>query len=168
VKPDVMTLGKSLGGGFMPVSAVLANDNIMNVWEYGEHASTYAANPLALALAKRSVEVLLEDKMIENAEKLGNILAEEMRMWKENYNFIVEIQCGRGLFASVKFTDTQTVWAIGRYVMEKGVLVRAQFGDRLKIMPPLCITEEELREGLKIFREGMEDFKKCGTNPPSG
>jgi len=109
VKPDIVTLGKSLAGGFMPVSAVLANDNVMKVWNYGDHSSTFSANPLGLALSKRSVEVLFEDKMIENSEKLGRIVAEEMRKWKEEFDFITEIQCGRGLFTSIKFKDPQTV-----------------------------------------------------------
>jgi len=109
VKPDIVTLGKSLAGGFMPVSAVLANDNVMKVWNYGDHSSTFSANPLGLALSKRSVEVLFEDKMIENSEKLGRIVAEEMRKWKEEFDFITEIQCGRGLFTSIKFKDSQTV-----------------------------------------------------------
>jgi len=166
VKPDVVLLGKSLSGGFMPVSAVLANDNVMKVWSYGDHMSTYAANPLGMALTKAAIEVLLEEKLTENAERLGNILAEEMNKWK--YDFVKDIQCGKGLFASVQFDEESTAWAIGKYILDKGVLARTQFGNRLKIMPPLCISEEDLRQGLKIFKDGMEEYKKNGEKMASG
>jgi ornithine--oxo-acid transaminase len=165
VKPDIVTLGKSLSGGYMPVSAVLANENVMKVWDYGDHMSTYAGNPLALAVAKASVEVLFEDKLIENAERLGKILDSELRKWNETYDFVTDVQSGKGLFASVKFKDTQTIWAVEKILLEKGVITRPEFGERMHIQPPLCIKEEELKEGLRIFREALDEIKKSGTNP---
>lgn len=166
VKPDVVCLGKSLSGGFMPVSAILANDHVMKVWKYGDHMSTFSSNPLGLALVKKSIEVLLEEKMTENAEKLGKIVEEELKSY--HYSFIEDVQCGKGLFASVKFKDNNSVWSVTRYLLDHGLLTRPETGFRLKIMPPLCITEEELREGLKIFREALDDFEKKGKVGPSG
>jgi len=166
VKPDVVTIAKSLSGGFMPVSAVLGKEKVMKVWDYGDHSSTFSANPLGVVIAKRAVEVLFEDKLIENAEKLGKILADELRSW--NFDFIEEVQCGKGLFASVKFKDNETVWLIARFMQERGVLCRPEVGFRIKIMPPLCLTEEDLRFGLATFKEALEEFKKKGKEELTG
>jgi len=160
VKPDVITLGKALSGGFMPISAVLADEKVMQVWDYGDHISTYSANPLGMAIAKRSIEVLFEDKLIENAEKLGKILNDELRSW--DFSSITDIQAGKGLFASIQVKDDKTAWVIIRYLLDHGIVTRVDANQRIKIMPPLCVKEDELRDGLKIFKDAFEKLEAKG------
>jgi len=160
VRADIVTLGKSLSGGFMPVSAVLADNDIMNVWEVGDHASTYAGNPLGLAIVEAAMDVLLDEDLIIKAEKLGKILAEELESF--HYPFIKDMQYGKGLFGSLQFPDKLTMWTIAKNMMENGVFVKPDPGERLKIMPPLCISEEDLRKGLKVLKDALDDFEKKG------
>jgi len=160
VKPDLVTLGKSLSGGFMPISAVLGNNKVMDVLEFGDHHSTYAANPLAMAITKAAVDVLFEDNLIEKSEKLGEIVAEELRGY--HYSFLKDIQCGKGLFASIQFGDQLACWTVCQKMLEAGILVKPEMGNRIKIMPPLCITPQELSEGLLILKQALDDYDSKG------
>ena len=160
VKADIVTLGKSLGGDFMPVSAVLADNEVMNVWVGGLHKSTYAANSLACAVAVASVDVLLDENLVERAEKLGKIIEEEFSTY--NYSFILKKHCGKGLYTSIQLKDHLTCMTICKDMLERGILVMPSTGAHLKLMPTLCISEEDLREGLRILREALNDFDKKG------
>jgi len=160
IRPDIVTLGKSLSGGFMPVSAVLADNNIMNVLSPDEYQSTYAANPLACAVAQKAVEVLFEENMIEHCEKMGKIVEEELKSY--HYSFVTDIQCGRGLFASIQISEELGCWTICQMMLENGVLVKPDLGNRIKIMPPIIISEEDLKHGLKIIKDALDAYDKKG------
>jgi len=155
VRPDMITIGKSLAGDFMPISAVLADNEIMDIWGPQMHISSYAGNTVACAVAMASIEVLFEEKMIENSEKLGYILAEEFS--KYNYPFIRQIYYGKGLFASFQM-DTIPAWTLCEMMLERGILVKPDGNGFIKVMPPICIKEEDFRASLKIFSECIEEF----------
>lgn len=120
VRPDMITIGKSLGGGFLPVSAVLADNDIMNLWTPGMHTSTYSGNTIACAVAVASVDALFEENLIENAEKMGKIVDQEFKSY--DYPFIINKHSGRGLFCSLQFKDYLTCLMISQYMFEHGVL----------------------------------------------
>jgi len=160
VKPDMITLGKALGADFLPVSALLANNEIMNLWPPGTHTSTYAANTLACAVSVAAVDVLFDEKLIENAEKMGKIMEQEFNTY--NYSFIIQKNCGRGLFGSLQFKDYLGCLTVCTNMLEKGIMVLPSPGAYLKVMPPLCITEEEFRGALKILKECLDQFNTKG------
>jgi len=160
VRPDMITLGKALGADFLPVSALIANNDIMNLWPVGTHTSTYSANTLACAVSVAAVDVLFEEHLIENAEKLGKLLEEEFNSY--DYSFIIQKNCGRGLFSSLQFKDYLGCLTVCSHMLEKGVLVLPGPGAYLKVMPPLTITEDEFREGLKILKESLDEYDKKG------
>jgi len=160
VKADIVCLGKSLSGGYMPVSAILGNNAVMNVWSFGDMMSTYAGNPLACEIAKAAVDVLIDENMIENAEKLGKILDEELR--KLHYPFIKDVQSGKGLFGSIQVTDMLATWTIAKYMIDKGVLMKPEVDSRLKFMPPLCISETDFRYAMAVLKEALADYDKKG------
>lgn len=160
VRPDVVCLGKSLSGGFMPISAVLGDNEVMSVWSFGDHQSTYAASAIALATCKAAVDVLVDEKMIENSEKMGKIVELELRNYK--YSFVQEVQCGKGLFASIQLKDELTAWTVAHHCLNNGLFVKPEVGHRIKIMPPLCITETTLREGLAILKRALDEYDNKG------
>jgi len=160
IRPDMITLGKALGADFLPVSALLANDEIMDLWPPGSHVSTYGANSLACAVSVAAVDVLFDEGLIENAEKLGKVLEEEFK--KYDYPFIIQKNCGRGLFASLQFKDYLGCLTVCTSMLEKGIMVLPGPGAYLKVMPPLCITEEEFRGALKILKECLDEYDEKG------
>jgi ornithine--oxo-acid transaminase len=160
VRPDIVTLGKSLSGGFMPISAVLGDNEVMNVWSFGEHVSTYASNPLAMAVTRAAVDVLIDEGMLDNSEKMGKVVELELKSYK--YNFIQDIQCGKGLFTSIQLKDELAAWTIAHSCLTNGLLLKPDAEHRIKIMPPLCITEITLKEGLAILKRALDDYEKKG------
>ncbi len=157
VKPDILILGKALSGGIMPVSAVLANDEIMLTIKPGEHGSTYGGNPLACRVAMAAMGVVIDEKLSENAAHLGDILRTELR--KINSDRVVDVR-GKGLFNAIVIREKDGVdaWDICIKLKENGLLAKPTHGDIIRFAPPLVITEEQLLECAAIIRRTIESF----------
>lgn len=159
VKPDILVLGKALSGGTMPVSAVLANNEIMMTIKPGEHGSTYGGNPLACAVAMEALKVLKDEKLAENAEKLGILFRAEMNKLK-NETDIITIVRGKGLFNAIviKEKEGKTAWEVCLRFAEHGLLAKPTHGDIIRFAPPLTITKEQLMECVSIIRNVILSF----------
>ncbi len=153
VKPDAMTLGKALGGGVFPVSAVVADKKFMELFTPGSHGSTFGGNPLACAVGIASLEVLDEENLAEKSMKLGKIFREEIK--KIKCDKIVEVR-GKGLLNAVLFEEGFEAWDVCVELMKKGVLAKQTHGNIIRFAPPLVIKEEELRKALSIIKEVFE------------
>jgi ornithine--oxo-acid transaminase len=155
VKPDILILGKALSGGTLPISAVLANNEIMMQILPGEHGSTYGGNPLACAVAIKSLEVLKTEKMAENAEKMG----ERLRAGLANLNspFITTIR-GKGLLNAIviKHNNPEASWDLCLYLKDLGLLAKPTHGDKIRFAPPLIITESQIDEAVAIIGAGLK------------
>ncbi len=159
VKPDILVLGKALSGGILPVSAVLASNEIMLTIKPGEHGSTYGGNPLACAVAMEALKVLKDEKLAENAEKLGIIFREEMNKLKAETDLITTVR-GKGLFNAIviKEKDGKTAWEVCLQFAEHGLLAKPTHGDIIRFAPPLVITKEQLMECVAIIRKVILNF----------
>lgn len=158
IKPDVLILGKALSGGMLPISAVLADDAIMEVIKPGQHGSTYGGNPLAARVGMEALAILKEENLSENAMRLGEILREELRNIKSDH---IKLVRGKGLLNAIVIEPTRdgkTAWDVCLTLKEKGLLAKPTHGDIIRFAPPLVITEPELRECIAIIRETIEDF----------
>ncbi len=157
VKPDVLILGKALSGGVLPVSAVLADDEIMLTINPGEHGSTYGGNPLGCKVAIAALKVLKEEKLCENSERLGKILRDELN--KINSKRISVVR-GQGLFNAIVIEPQQgiTAWDVCLKMMESGLLAKPTHDDIIRFAPPLTITEEQLMDCARIIRESILSF----------
>jgi ornithine--oxo-acid transaminase len=156
VKPDILLLGKALSGGMMPVSAVLADDEVMLCFEPGDHGSTFGGNPLACVVAQAALDVLVDEKLAENAEKMGRIFREELKTIKNPR--ITEIR-GRGLLNAVVVTPIEGApgaLEACHQLLERGLLAKNTRKDIIRFAPPLVIDEEKLREGIAIIRAVLE------------
>ena len=155
VRPDILILGKALSGGTLPVSAVLADDEIMLTIRPGEHGSTYGGNPLACKVAITALEVLKEENLAENAEVLGKFLREELQ--KINSPYIAEIR-GKGLLnaIAIKHTDGDAAWKLCMKLKENGLLAKPTHGDKIRFAPPLIITKDELMDCIEIIKESLQ------------
>ena len=150
VKPDIVTLGKALSGGVYPISAVLANDNIMLVIRPGEHGSTYGGNPLASKIAITALEVIQEEKLAENAGKLGLILRNELsKLPKE----IVKIVRGKGLLNAIVIDAKYDSWDVCLRFRDNGLLAKPTHGDKIRFAPPLVINEQQMMECAEIIKK---------------
>jgi ornithine--oxo-acid transaminase len=157
VKPDILILGKALSGGTMPVSAVLCNDEIMMTIKPGEHGSTYGGNPLACAVAMEALEVLKEEKMSENSEKLGVQFRAALEDLKSKTDKIVLVR-GKGLLNAVVINDNEdshAAWDICLKMAEMGLLAKPTHGNIIRFAPPLCINESQLLEAISIIENAM-------------
>jgi ornithine--oxo-acid transaminase len=154
VRPDILILGKALSGGTMPVSAVLADDEIMLTIQPGEHGSTYGGNPLASKIAITALQVLKEENMAENAEKLGKIFREELQ--KINSPHILKIR-GRGLLNAIVIdhNDENAAWNLCLKLKENGLLAKQTHGNIIRFAPPLIITKEQLLDCVKIIEKSL-------------
>jgi ornithine--oxo-acid transaminase len=162
VGPDVLILGKALSGGVYPVSAVLANDDIMHVMTPGSHGSTFGGNPLACAVAMASLEVIEEEKLAQNARRLGEIFRKEMTKLAEESEYIKSVR-GKGLLNAVLVNDTEdsdTAWRICLGLAENGLLAKPTHGNIIRFAPPLVMTEEQLMECVGIIRKTVLEFVK--------
>jgi len=159
VRPDILILGKALSGGVMPVSAVLADDEIMLTIKPGEHGSTYGGNPLACAVALEALKVLKEEKLAENAEKLGVIFREEMNKLKNETSLITAVR-GKGLLNSIviKEKEGKTAWEVCLKFAENGLLAKPTHGDIIRFAPPLIINREQIMECVSIIRKVILAF----------
>jgi ornithine--oxo-acid transaminase len=159
VKPDILVLGKALSGGAYPVSAVLANDEIMLCIKPGEHGSTFGGNPMACHIAKAALEVVKDEALAENAEKLGQLLREGLR----NLNHPkIKLVRGKGLLNAIVIdeSDGVTAWEICVRMMENGLLAKPTHGNIIRFAPPLVITESQLHECISIIRNTVLSFDK--------
>lgn len=154
VRPDILILGKALSGGTMPVSAVLADDEIMLTIKPGEHGSTYGGNPLACKVAIAALEVLKKGNMAENAENLGKLFREELQ--KINSPHILKIR-GKGLLNAIiiDHEDKDAAWNLCLELKEKGLLAKQTHGDIIRFAPPLIITKEQILECVDIIKKSL-------------
>ncbi len=158
VRPDILILGKAISGGAMPVSCVLADDEIMLTIKPGEHGSTFGGNPLAGKVAIAALEVVKEEKLAENAERLGKIFRDEMKSIKSE---MIELVRGKGLLNAVVIRNKpgKTAWDVCLAMAEKGVLAKPTHGNIIRFAPPLVITEEQLREAIGLIKEAFKQFE---------
>ena len=161
VKPDILILGKALSGGVFPVSAVLANDAIMNVIQPGQHGSTFGGNPVAAAVAIAALDVVKDEKLAENAERLGIILREGLNKIAEKNNLITLVR-GKGLLNAIVInTDEESdlAWEICLKFRDNGLLAKPTHGNKIRLAPPLVMTEEQIKECLEIIEKSLNDFR---------
>ena len=158
VKPDILILGKALGGGVFPVSAVLANDDIMLTILPGEHGSTFGGNPIAAKVAIASLEVIKNEKLTENAEKLGKIFRNEFNSIKSD---MIEFVRGKGLLNAVgiKPKGGKTAWDVCLAMKDKGLIAKPTHEHIIRFAPPLVITESQLMEAIELIKEAFKMFQ---------
>jgi ornithine--oxo-acid transaminase len=160
VRPDILILGKALSGGAYPVSAVLANDEVMNVIKPGQHGSTYGGNPLACAVAMEAMEVVADENLAQNARELGNIFRERMQKLVEKSD-LVNLVRGRGLLNAVVINDSpdsKTAWNICLKLAENGLLAKPTHGNIIRFAPPLVMTEDQLHECCDIIEKTILNY----------
>jgi ornithine--oxo-acid transaminase len=161
-KPDILILGKAVSGGVYPVSAVLADDNIMHVIKPGQHGSTFGGNPLAAAVAKAALEVVGEENLIQNARALGKLFRAKLNEYIENSS-IVSLVRGKGLLNAIVINDTEdssTAWDICIKLAENGLLAKPTHGNIIRFAPPLVMNEEQLLDCISIIIKTLKEFEK--------
>ena len=158
---DILILGKALSGGVLPVSAVLADDAIMLTIQPGQHGSTFGGNPLACAVMRAALDVLIDEKLSENAARLGEIFRQRMRQVQAQRPEVVELVRGKGLLNAVIIVpaaDGRTAWDVCVTLMERGLLAKPTHGDIIRFAPPLVITEEQLHAACDVIAEVILAF----------
>ena len=161
-KPDILILGKALSGGNYPVSAVLADDEVMEVIQPGQHGSTFGGNPVAAAVAVAALDVVKDEHLIQNARKLGNLFRQLMDDYIKESN-IVELVRGRGLLNAIVINDSPdstTAWDICMALKENGLLAKPTHGNIIRFAPPLVMNEEQLRDCVGIITKTLKQFEK--------
>lgn len=155
VRPDILILGKALSGGVLPVSAVLADDDIMMNIQPGEHGSTYGGNPLACAVAIAALTVLREEKMPENAHVMGELLRTELQQLHSPH---IKTIRGKGLLNAIVIdhANPEAAWDLCITLKEKGLLAKPTHGDKIRFAPPLLITADQIKECVTIIKEALE------------
>ena len=158
VRPDVLILGKAISGGLMPVSCVLADDEIMLTIKPGEHGSTYGGNPIAAKVSMAALQVIKDEKLEENAERLGKIFRERMKAIKSD---MVELVRGKGLLNAVVITpkNGKTAWDVCLKLRDNGLLAKPTHEHIIRFAPPLVINEEQLIEAIGIIEETLKEFE---------
>ena len=162
VRPNILILGKALSGGAYPVSAVLADDDIMNVIKPGQHGSTFGGNPVAAAVAIAALEVIEEERLAENAERLGQLFRHEMDKYCAK-STIVTLVRGKGLLNAIVINDTEessTAWDICMKLKDNGLLAKPTHGNIIRFAPPLVMNEEQLLDCVRIITQTLADFEK--------
>jgi len=162
VQPDVLILGKALSGGVYPVSAVLANDEVMNVIKPGQHGSTFGGNPVAAAVAIAALEVVTDENLSKNAERLGNLFREKLNDYIE-YSTIVNLVRGKGLLNAIVINDTEdsaTAWNICLALADNGLLAKPTHGNIIRFAPPLVMNEVQLLDCVSIITRTLKTFEK--------
>jgi ornithine--oxo-acid transaminase len=157
VRPDILILGKALSGGVYPVSAVLADDEIMLCIKPGQHGSTFGGNPVAAKVAIAALEVIREEKLADNAERLGKVFRSEMKKIKSE---MIELVRGKGLLNAIVIRPKgdKTAWDVCVRMKENGVLAKPTHDHIIRFAPPLVITEEQLLEAIGLIRESILSF----------
>ena len=162
VKPDILILGKAMSGGVYPVSAVLANDAIMNVIKPGNHGSTFGGNPVAAAVAIAALEVVRDEKLAENAFYLGNLFRSELQKYIDTSS-ITNLVRGKGLLNAIVINDhedSDTAWNICLALRDNGLLAKPTHGNIIRFAPPLVMTEEQLLDCVSIIIKTLKQFEK--------
>lgn len=162
VKPDILILGKAISGGAYPVSAVFANNNIMDVIKPGQHGSTFGGNPVAGKVAIAALEVVRDEKLAENAEELGQLFRAEVNKLIEKYS-ILKLVRGKGLLNAVLINDTEdssTAWDICVALKDNGMLAKPTHGNIIRFALPLVMTKEQLLECVAIIDKTIAEFEK--------
>lgn len=162
VKPDVLILGKAISGGVYPVSAVLANNDVMEVIRPGEHGSTFGGNPIAAKVAIAALEVVKDEALAENAQKLGELFRSEINKLVQESG-LVKLVRGKGLLNAIVINDTEdssTAWDICMKLRDNGLLAKPTHGNIIRFAPPLVINEEQLLDCVSIIRNTILEFNK--------
>ncbi len=162
VKPDMLVLGKALSGGTMPVSAVLANDEIMLTLKPGEHGSTYGGNPLACAVTMAALQVVKDERLAENAETMGQIFRDRMNALRSKSDLVTLVR-GKGLLNAIVIDSRpafgeQTAWELCLKFRDNGLLCKPTHGDKIRFAPPLVITEDQMHEACDIIERTVLAF----------
>ncbi len=160
VKPDILILGKALSGGVMPVSAALANDEVMLAIKPGQHGSTFGGNPLACKVAIASLEVLIEEKLAENAFAMGAYFRSEVQKMVNEFEHLTLVR-GKGLLNAIVIKPAKsgkTAWDVCVALKENGMLAKPTHGDIIRFAPPLVITKDEIDLAVSIIRKVLKDF----------
>ncbi len=160
VKPDILILGKALSGGTMPVSAALANDEIMLTIKPGQHGSTFGGNPLAARVAIASLQVLVEEKLAENAFAMGAYFRSEVQKMVKDFEHLTLVR-GKGLLNAIVIKPAKsgkTAWDVCVALKENGMLAKPTHGDIIRFAPPLVITKDEIDFAISIIRKVLKDF----------
>ncbi len=157
VRPDILILGKALSGGIMPVSAVLADDEIMLTILPGEHGSTFGGNPLACKVAIESLKVIKDEKLAENADRLGKIFREETKRIKSD---MIELVRGKGLLNAIVIRprNGKTAWDVCLAMKDNGLIAKPTHEHIIRFAPPLVINEDQLREAIGIIKDTFKTF----------
>ena len=161
VQPDILILGKALSGGAYPVSGVLANDNIMSVIQPGNHGSTFGGNPIAAAVAIAALEVVQEENLAANAERLGQLFRSELSEFAKENDLVLSVR-GKGLLNAVLINDTEessTAWDICMKLRDNGLLAKPTHGNIIRFAPPLVMNEEQLLDCVSIIKKTITEFK---------
>ena len=162
-KPDILVLGKALSGGVMPVSAVLTSDEVMLTIKPGEHGSTFGGNPLACAVGMAALEVVRDEKLAENAERLGQIFRDRMQKEVVEKQDLVTLVRGKGLLNAIVINDAQdskTAWNLCLQLKENGLLAKPTHGNVIRFAPPLVMTEEQLHDCCDIIERTVREFER--------
>ena len=157
VKPDILVLGKALSGGTMPVSAALADDEVMLTILPGEHGSTYGGNPLACAVTIEALRVVEDENLADNAERMGRVFRERMEALQQKTD-LIELVRGKGLLNAIVIHDTEesnTAYDLCMNMMHKGLLCKPTHGNKIRFAPPLVIDEEQMDRACGIIEEGF-------------
>ncbi len=160
VKPDILILGKALSGGVYPVSAVMANDHIMEVIKPGVHGSTFGGNPIASAVAMEALEVIKDEKLAENADKLGKLFRKELEEFIKE-NDMVTLVRGKGLLNAIVINDSEEsdlAWEICLKLKDNGLLAKPTHGNIIRFAPPLVITERQVLECVEIIKKTISSI----------
>lgn len=161
-RPDLLILGKALSGGNYPVSAVLANNEVMNVIQPGQHGSTFGGNPVAGATAVAALQVVADENLIQNARELGNLFRRKMNDYIRNSS-IVNLVRGKGLLNAIVINDSEessTAWDICMALKENGLLAKPTHGNIIRFAPPLVMNEEQLLDCINIITKTLKGFEK--------
>ncbi|MGG5507816.1 MULTISPECIES: ornithine--oxo-acid transaminase [unclassified Myroides] len=162
VKADILVLGKALSGGAYPISAVLADDEIMKVIKPGQHGSTFGGNPMAAAIAMAALDVVLDEKLADNAERLGQLFRSELTKYIETSN-ICSLVRGKGLLNAILINDTEesdTAWNICLKLRDNGLLAKPTHGNIIRFAPPLVMNEEQLLDCVSIIVKTLKEFER--------
>tara|TARA_B100001093_G_scaffold318220_2_gene303582 strand:- start:891 stop:2168 length:1278 start_codon:yes stop_codon:yes gene_type:complete len=160
-RPDVLILGKAISGGTYPVSAVLCDSKIMDVIQPGQHGSTFGGNPMACSVAMEALEIIRDEKLTQNARRLGELFRLEMQAYIEKSYIVLRVR-GRGLLNAIVINDSQesnTAWNICLKLKEKGLLAKPTHGNIIRFAPPLMINEDQLVECIKIITSTLKLFE---------
>ncbi|MDG1881960.1 MAG: ornithine--oxo-acid transaminase [Schleiferiaceae bacterium] len=160
-RPDILILGKAISGGVYPVSAVLADNDIMLCIKPGEHGSTYGGNPLACMVAKSALEVVIDENLAQNSEDLGNLFRKELRS-RLNDCSIISLVRGKGLLNAIVINDSEdstTAWDMCISLKNKGLLAKPTHGNIIRFAPPLVITKEQMLESLDIIEGVIREYE---------